>query len=599
VSFGFNQTFNGYTDLAAQLALACAGDLAQENYTSLDNTFSAPYALPPYYRIQYMKDEAVITYNASINKFQFAGNQGLPLSDRDPQLVSDEWSAAESYIAGDRVKSPTYVQGEGFIVYYALQSSTNQALPVYPREYNTYWSRAYGFEGVANWTATTAYKVGQYVSQNDDLYQCILNAYNRSPSTNPSFWTPYSAVPEFPPVYQYLVAGPTDPNVAFMQGTGQRKWSEYALFEAGDNVIHNGIVYNAFKQNLGFEPFPVPNATDNLYSATRQYRVGDYAFVAGGAGGYYINILDSKGVSPPSGAANNANWNFIVYDTQRPLITTPAQVPPKNQFYQVGDLVTYGTGYADIPFFRCKKAFPPADSLSGESVRFGLNEFWEPCYWTTGTSSTLVPYVGLAAISAALDMVDDYSGVTHFPYPEGIPPQPFNPNPKRLLNSILGFTWNGRFNPDTLSVIYDPITVAGNTATSQLLNRIRPLPVYYQQGPPALGYDPTSTQDTFVFSANGYAVLVYSSIVNVYATIAGAKTLDTQRDTNLIGTMAVSAGNLGIAFAASFIDTPLDQYEGDIYNITFDFRDEYGEPYPFTNNAVVSMTFRMRYKSDD
>jgi len=94
-------------------------------------------------------------------------------------------------------------------------------------------------------------------------------------------------------------------------------------------------------------------------------------------------------------------------------------------------------------------------------------------------------------------------------------------------------------------------------------------------------------------------VLVYSSIINVYATIAGAKTLDTQRDTNLIGTMAVSAGNLGIAFAASFIDTPLDQYEGDIYNITFDFRDEYGEPYPFTNNAVVSMTFRMRYKSDD
>jgi hypothetical protein len=88
-------------------------------------------------------------------------------------------------------------------------------------------------------------------------------------------------------------------------------------------------------------------------------------------------------------------------------------------------------------------------------------------------------------------------------------------------------------------------------------------------------------------------------VVNVYATIAGAKTLDTQRNTNLIGTMTASAGNLGIAFAASFIDTPLDQYEGDIYSITFSFTDEYGEPYPFTNNAVVSMTFRMRYKSDD
>ena len=583
VSFGFNQTFNGYTDLAAQLALACAGDLAQENYTSLDNTFEVPYALPPYYRIQYMKDEAVITYNASSNKFQFAGNQGLPLSDRDPQLVAVEWSAADSYITGDRVKSNVYVQGEGYIVYYALQSSTNQALPVYPREYNTYWSRAYGFEGVANYSATTAYKVGQYVSQNDDLYECIQNAYNKPPSTSPSFWTPYSAVPEFPPVYQYLVAGPNDPDVVFMQGTGQRGWSEYALYEEQDNVLYNGITYKASKQNLGNEPFYVPNSVDNAYSATKLYNVGDYVFYTSK---YYINVLPSRGITPTGAFTNNANWNTIVYDIARTN-------------YQLGDIVYYPSGYTDIAFFKCIKENPPANNLTGEDVRFGLNAFWLATYWATGTAIAQVPYVGLAAISGALDMVDDYSGVTHFPYPEGIPPQPFNPNPKRLLNSILGFTWNGRFGPDALSVIYDPITVSGNTATSQLLNRIRPLPVYYQQGPPALGYDPTSTQDTFVFSANGYAVLVYSSIVNVYATIAGAKTLDTQRNTNLIGTMAASAGNLGIAFAASFIDTPLDQYEGDIYNITFDFRDEYGEPYPFTNNAVVSMTFRMRYKSDD
>ena len=595
VSFGFNQTFNGYTDLAAQLALACAGDLAQENWSALDNTFAAPYALPPYYRIQYMKDEAVITYNADINKFQFAGNQGLPLSERDPQLVSDEWSAAESYIAGDRVKSPTYIQGEGFIVYYALQSSTNQALPVYPREYNTYWSRAYGFEGVANWSVTTAYKKGQYVSYNDDLYQAIENAYQVVPS-NASFWTPYSAVPEFPPVYQYLVAGPTDPNVAFMQGTSRRGWSEYALFEAGDNVIYNGVVYTATRQNLGNEPFPVPNPTDNLYSATKQYNVGDIAYLAGTPGVYYVNILASKGISPTFGYFNNANWNHIEYDTARPT----GSVAPTSQFYQVGDIVRYISLYPNVAFFKCIKAFPPADSINNAgNALFGENEYWQATFWNTGTSSTLVPYVGLAAISAALDMVDDYSGVTHFPYPEGIPPQPFSPNPKRLLNSILGFTWNGKFDPDALSIIYNPVTIAGNTATSQLLNRVRPLPVYYQGGPPALGYDPASTQDTFVFSANGYAVLVYSSVVNVYATIAGAKSLDTQRNTNLIGTMTASAGNLGIAYAAAFIDTPLEQYEGDIYSITFSFTDEFGDPYPFTNNAVVSMTFRMRYKSDD
>lgn len=600
VSFGFNQTFNGYTDLAAQLALACAGDLAQENWGALDNTFNPPppapqLVFPPYYRIQYMKDEALIRYNGDINKFQFAGNQGLPLSERDPQLVAVNWTAVGVFAINDQVKDTVYVQGEGYIVYYCLVANTGQALPVFPREYNTFWSRAYGFEGVANYSSTTAYKTGQFVTDGSDLYQAIANTFGSSPPSGN--WSQVTAAPEFPPVYQYLVAGPIDPDVAFMQGTGQRKWSEYALFEQGDNVIHNGVVYNASKQTLGNEPFPVPNTTDDVYSPTRQYTVGDHVVLIGTPSVYYVNILASKGISPTFGYFNTANWQFIEYDSARPSGSTP----PASQFYQVGALVTYVLYAPHIPFFRCIKAFPPAGSLStGDTVRFGGNEFWEATYWNTGTAAAQVPYVGLAAISAALDMVDDYSGVTHFPYPEGIPPQPFNPNPKRLLNSILGFTWNGKFNPDALSIIYDPVTLAGNTAISQLLNRVRPLPVYYQGGPPALlGYDPASTQDTFVFSANGYAVLVYSSIINVYATIAGAKTLDTQRNTNLIGTMTASAGNLGIAYAAAFIDTPLDQYEGDIYNITFDFTDEFGEPYPFTNNAAVSMTFRMRYKSDD
>jgi hypothetical protein len=204
----------------------------------------------------------------------------------------------------------------------------------------------------------------------------------------------------------------------------------------------------------------------------------------------------------------------------------------------------------------------------------------------------------LSKISGDLDMLDELLGTVYYPFPVGIPPQPFNPNPKRLLNSILGFTWNGKFVPNSFSVIYDEVAATDTTATTLLLNRLRPVPVYATyllsgtSAPGSVEYDPT-------FTANGYGNLVYSSIVNVYATIAGAKTLDTQRNTNLIGTMTASAGNLGIAFAASFIDTPLDQYEGDIYSITFSFTDEFGEPYPFTNNAAVSMTFRMRYKSDD
>lgn len=574
-NYGYNQTFNGYADVATQLALSTTQDLAQVNLT--ETTAGAPF-----YRIQYLPDNEVkITYDSAINKFKFAGNFGLPIDEQAYLLVEDKYSAAITYGVNEFVKDTVYVQGLGYLCYKSLVAgNVGNPLPVYPDDATAFWIRDYNVEGVASWSATTAYKTGQFVERLDILYRAVQNTFNNQPP-NATYWEANPNVES--DLYRYIATGPLDPNVAFMQGTSQRTWSPYALYEEQDNVLYKGITYKASKQNLGNEPFYVPNSVDNAYSASVQYNVGDYVFYTSK---YYINVSASKGIAPTGAFTNNANWNFIIYDIAR---TT----------YQLGDIVYYPSGYTDIAFFKCLLSFPPANSLTGDSVRFGLNSYWQATYWATGTSVAQVPYVGLAKISADLDMLDDLEGTFQYPFPEAIPPQPFNPNPKRLLNSILGFTWNGRFNPETFGVIYDPVSISGNTATSLLLNRVRPVPIYIAgyalggtTGAGSVVYDPTLT-------AAGYGTLVYSSIVNVYATIAGAKTLDTQRNTNLIGTMAASAGNLGIAFAASFIDTPLDQYEGDIYSITFSFTDDYGEPYPFTNNAVVSMTFRMRYKSDD
>jgi hypothetical protein len=587
-NFGYNQTFNGYADVATQLDVSTAQDLAQTNFADTD------LGLP--YRIQYLpKDEVTLTYDADINKFVFAGNFGIPynvLTDRE--LIVIKYDDTDTYGVGDIVKDTVYVQGSGYLCYESKTAgNVGNDLPVYPEDDNDDWKRNYNVEGVAPYSATTAYKTGQFVERLNVLYRAVTNTYaSQPPSAN---WSSSPVVTTNTQLYQYLATGPLDPEVAFMQGTSQRKWSEFALFEAGDNVIHNGVVYNASKQNLGNEPFPVPNPTDNTYSATRQYNVGDYVYLAGTPGVYYVNIKASLGISPTFGYFNNANWNHIEYDTARPTGSTP----PQSQFYQVGDIVRYISLYTTIPFFRCIKANPPAGSLSsGDTVRFGGNEFWQATYWNTGTSSIEVPYVGLAKISAEFDMLDDLNGSIEYPFPIGIPPQPFAQNPKRILNSILGFTWNGKFNPSAFSVLYNQVPVSTSTTVTQLLNRLRPVPLYTDytllgtSAADSVNLDPTLT-------ANGYGNLVYSSIINVYATIAGAKSLDTQRNTNLIGTMGASAGNLGIVYGAAFIDTPLDQYEGDIYSITFEFRDEYGELYPFTNNAVVSMTFRMRYKSDD
>jgi hypothetical protein len=206
-----------------------------------------------------------------------------------------------------------------------------------------------------------------------------------------------------------------------------------------------------------------------------------------------------------------------------------------------------------------------------------------------------VPYVGLAKISADFDMLDDLFGVIQYPFPEAIPPQPFTPNPKRLLNSILGFTWNGRFTSDQFNQLYNEIVVTGSTTITELYNRLRPVPIYILfglSGPLTAGsvnLDPT-------FTANGYAKLVYTSVINIYASIAGGSTIDTIRNTNLIGTMAMNAGNLGIGFSAAYLNATLQTQDSDIYSISFSFTDEYGDPYPLTNNAVVTLTFRMGYK---
>jgi hypothetical protein len=582
-NFGQNQTFNGYTNLATQLALATTQDLAQVNLTATD-------AGAPFYRIQYINNDYVrITYDSTINKFQFTGNDGLPIDEQGFQLIDDKYSAGTTYDVDVLVKDTVYVQGWGYLVYKSkVAGNVGNPLPVYPDDETNFWIREYSYEGVAPYSATTAYKTGQFVERLNVLYRAVTNTYaSQPPSGN---WQTNPDVGD--DLYRFMVTGPLDTNVAFMQGTSQRTWNPYTLYEEGDNVVYNGITYTAFRQNIGNEPFPVPNPTDNTYSSTRQYQVGDYVYLAGTPGVYYVNILASKGISPTFGYFNNANWNFIEYDTTRPGLP-PA---PRNQFYQVGDIVTYVGLYTTIPFFKCIKAFPPAASLSsGDTVRYGENEFWQATYWTTGTSPTLVPYVGLAKISEELDMLDDLFGSVQYPFPEGIPPQPFTLNPKRLLNSILGFTWNGKFTPNQFDQLYNEIIVTGSSTITQLYNRLRPVPEYitYAGGLTTAG----SVTLTPTFTASGYANLVYTSVINIYASIAGGSTIDTIRNTNLIGTMAMNAGNLGIGFSAAYLNATLQTQDTDIYSISFSFTDEYGDPYPLTNNAVVTLTFRMGYRS--
>jgi hypothetical protein len=102
-----------------------------------------------------------------------------------------------------------------------------------------------------------------------------------------------------------------------------------------------------------------------------------------------------------------------------------------------------------------------------------------------------------------------------------------------------------------------------------------------------------------VDTADAYACLVYSSIVYIYTSIAGASSLDTARNTNLLAITPMNAGNLGVAFSNQFIDNPLNKVAGDIYNIYLELRDEFGEPYLLSNNAVASFMLKVRYVEEN
>jgi hypothetical protein len=112
----------------------------------------------------------------------------------------------------------------------------------------------------------------------------------------------------------------------------------------------------------------------------------------------------------------------------------------------------------------------------------------------------------------------------------------------------------------------------------------------------AVGLTSTQAMTTGTFTANGYANLVYSSVVAIYGSVAGARTLDTQRNTSLLGMTSMDADNLGVSFYGNYIESELFSSEEDLYTISIQLYDEFNEPFVLTNNAIVTLTFKMTYE---
>jgi len=634
--YGFNRTFFDYQDVADELVNSCANDLARDNISEIneeDNT--QPTAQQYYPDLPFLPNDIEITLNTQFNKFRMTGlNVELPLISFANQSISTD-TQATLFAIGTTYGLGDYVYWEYVGVNYLYRSAIPNNIGNYPFFASTNWILTNGdmaysaitiyekgdfvtFGGFAfrsvidnnvgntpdvteideskwalvedsnrwirSWTSSDFYPKGAviYVPTTFNFWVATQNNFNSgTPSTLNSAWTQFQR-PAGRIYNVYLIAGYDDPNVAIRQGTQLKTWNPYNTFSGltalrSCAIQHNGFPYLPIPGGVLINnvPFQYPIA----YNSTYYYLKGDLT-LSGGV--YYEALLSSNNIAPP----NVRFWKVrtdLTYSSSKQYIT--------------GDVVIFGSVW--YVALQPNLNQPP----SVLSSTYYTNAFWQSNIWQRNYASNvledIVSHAGLNDLSSEYDLLDIVDGELRFPFPFGIPGQPFNPNPKRLLNSILGFTWNGIMNVNSLatSQIFT-INTLTNTTLVQLYNRLRPVPEYLTAITLGTGLGTEDRQATLsrTFTANGYANLVYTSVVSIYGSIAGARTLDTQRNTSLLGLTSMDADNLGVSFYGNFIESELLASEEDLYSISIQLFDEFNEPFTLTNNAVVTLTFKMTYK---
>lgn len=638
ISYGFNRTFFDYQDVADELVKSCQIDLLTRNLFDISQVPSQPTAEQYLPEVPFIPNDIEITFDVEMNKFRMTGmNTALPfISLTNQNLSTDSYVTAFdialtyalgkyvvyggvlyiSLIASNTGHYPTpggnsfWGVGVGDIVYNAAETYAKGDFVTYggfawrsvvdgnlnhTPDVAVYRDAYWAFvetedKWIRNWSSTIFYPTGTmvYYAPTFSFWVAQRNNINSGiPNPGNTAWSQY--VPPVDGTYnRYLITGYDDPNVAIRQGTQLKTWNPYAMFE-GLTVLNSvAIQYNGFP----YLPLGGGSLINNIpflypenYNSSYYYLIGD---LTTSGGSYYEALLPSNNIAPP----NTFYWKVrtdLTYSATRQYVT--------------GDVAISG-GIWYVALQPSRGQTPPTTVNTNYTDAFWQRNLWGRNY-TSGTIGDIVSHAGLNDLSSEYDMLDfvQTNGIDQyrFPFPFGIPGQPFNPNPKRLLNSILGFTWNGQMNIQSLATfqVFNVNTLT-NTTVIQLYNRIRPVPQYISaitETSGGLGAT-EDVQATFnpTFTANGYANLVYTSVVAIYGSIAGARTLDTQRNTSLLGLTSMNADNLGVSFYGNYIESELLANSEDLYSISIQLFDEFNEPFVLTNNAVVTLTFKMTYK---
>jgi hypothetical protein len=472
-------------------------------------------------------------------KYLIAGYEDPLVRKMQGELFNVEWNSGRTYNVDARVE----YNGIPFIA-----EKTNRGLfPVILLD---------------EYDSGSAYSIGDVITYANGLYMAIENTAGGN--------TP----PDYPSIYASLTPVSSNPPLD--------AWSSGTTYDLDDLVEYNGFMYYSVDNaNTGNNPFNNPSwwALRNYDTWNPRTTYQDKAVVLYNGYFYQTEINNNTNNIPTSFA--NGTWTLLGSN----ILTWGSAAE-----YNTGDRVFYGGRVWEAIAFNIN------------DVPTGNVEFWKLItlggVWALDTAFLRTGLYGLTAEYDMTDFALDNNEVyLNFPY--GVGGQPYNPAPKRLLNSILGFTWNGIFNPSQLTDIgtYDEAQLT--TQQQPLLyNRLRPVPTYstaqiVEEG--LLGDDAGTASTSLVYTADSYANLVYSSIISIYADIVKASSVDTQGATKLLALTSMNCGNLGIAFWSNYLENPLLKVQGDIYSVFIEFRDEFGEPFVLPNSAVATLTFKLNY----
>jgi len=377
-------------------------------------------------------------------------------------------------------------------------------------------------------------------------------------------------------------------------------WDANTLYQPQSLVIYLGEVYYNITPEFSNPPESEdPPTSWNAYNALPTTVWNTY-LVAG---------YNDPNVIKLQGTKTTLDWNQyhrFLPDSQsiyykgnywRAELANQNEPPPDGiwnatTLYSVGDLVYYDVDQFVYTCILAPGSIPPSNAT----------------YWTE-TYNPWIPYVGNPLYTGVnyISSIYDYTLQTGTEsLLLGIPPQPYIDTALQItinnqtLNRRLGFTWSGQ---NMLIPFTEVINFKTGNLVTLFYNRLRPIPFYViQQVFTSLSLSllksvPNLTADQqATYTADAFCNLVYSSVVNIYTRVLGGSTTDTVRNTNLLAIVPMQCGNLGVSLFNSYIDNPLTKIDTDIYTIEVQFRTESGQPYWFSNNAVITLQLKLGYE---